>query len=169
MQRNYRKFGVCQSDGGFEPDLGSNQHQVYDLGQNRYLVLMVCRLAAYQAVTEWVVYESTSQEPKVLPVAYEDFDQGKVIPATNRVMTGYPSFDPKTQGVTNFQKFRGPGDCGILRAIALTVKHWCCKSFASGIATQRSHSQSQRNFPSYFLARSRRKNRRFWMGQSYPP
>jgi hypothetical protein len=113
VRRNYQRFKVCQSDGDFVPDLDNNEHQVYGLGQNRYLVLVVCRLAAYQAVTEWVLYEPSAGEPRVMPVPYEDFADGRVTAAADRVMVGLPSFDPMTQVVTNFQKFRGPGDCGI--------------------------------------------------------
>ncbi len=97
------ELGLCEND----TDLAQNlkYSDVYAKGESQYLVSVLCYMAAYQGVYEFVTVD-TAQTP------YE-MNHSQVR------LAGFPTYDPARSIVTNGYKFNGPGSC-----IGNSRYHW---------------------------------------------
>lgn len=87
----------------------------------RRLVEVSCILGAYQGT--FMLYLVDADKKAVGPLAlhiYEDPGTGKPRPKRLTQILGTASFVPKTGVFTVFDKFRGPGDCGVFSTFKLT-------------------------------------------------
>lgn len=108
-----QKFGLC----GDHMDVGTSQSnsEVYQVGDQKYLVQLLCFMAAYQGSYQYVLYESSVNGIQVVPLSLSMFqtdDSGQLVRQDIEQVGGLPTFDPGTQKLTIFTKARGVGDCG---------------------------------------------------------
>ncbi|MBV5260310.1 DUF1176 domain-containing protein [Synechococcus moorigangaii CMS01] len=114
--KNRESLQLCQ-DFRFEPELTEVASNVYRVGENDYLVHLVCGSTAYQLLQDYFLYQKTTGQPNLtsLPITFFDRDQnGELIEETEMTMAGYSEYDPVTKTVNIFTKARGLGDCGSL-------------------------------------------------------
>jgi hypothetical protein len=114
--QNRESLGICKDNFRAEDGqkgIGSKAFQITD---KKYLVQIECFLAAYQGAFEYVLWIDESPKPRVIPLEFDSFREGKdgAKPSriTNRAIGGMPRFNLRSQTMTNFTKFRGLGDCG---------------------------------------------------------
>jgi hypothetical protein len=103
-------LGVCADV--MDEEMARDQSQIYALGNNQYLIEVMCFLAAYQGSYEYWLYEPASEAiaPLSFQVFYEDGDNWQSVQV--QTLGGLPTYDPAQQRLEIFTKFRGPGDCG---------------------------------------------------------
>lgn len=107
------KLGVCADEMNME--VSQSQSQVYQVGEQKYLVELLCFMAAYQGNYQYVLYESppTGVKATLLQLrVFEPDNTGQLISREIDELGGLPTFDPATQMLTVFTKARGVGDCG---------------------------------------------------------
>ncbi len=114
--QNRESLGVCKDNFRAEDGnrgMGSKAFQITD---KKYLVQIQCFLAAYQGAFEYVLWIDESPKPRVVPLEFDSFQEGKdgakPTRITDRAIAGMPRFNVRSQTMTNFTKFRGLGDCG---------------------------------------------------------
>jgi hypothetical protein len=106
-------LGACEY--GFMPDASKELSTVDPLGNNRYMVMLLCYTGAYQGSYSFVVYTASDTEPSVKLLSldvYEPDASGAYKPAKARAIGGLPTFDPGSQILNVYSKSRGLGDCG---------------------------------------------------------
>jgi hypothetical protein len=103
---------------GFDAaDSGYAGIEVDTLAPGRYLVGVVCARGAYQGYRIYYDYDETRQPPAARPLVFETRespDERSLVRTATRELWGLPTFDRQTRQLRVLNKFRGPGDCGIL-------------------------------------------------------
>ncbi|MBV8202605.1 MAG: DUF1176 domain-containing protein [Acidobacteria bacterium] len=103
---------------GFDAtDSGYSGVEVETLAPGRYLVGVVCARGAYQGSRVYFYYDATGQPAAARPLVFETRespDEGSLVRTTTRELWGLPTFDRQARRLQVLNKFRGPGDCGIL-------------------------------------------------------
>ena len=87
------------------------------LAPGRYLIGVVCTRGAYQGYRVYYYYDETRQPPAARALTFETRespDERSLVRTTTRELWGLPTFDRRTRQLRVLNKFRGPGDCGIL-------------------------------------------------------
>lgn len=114
--QNRESLGICKDefrDQDGQTGLGSRAFKITD---QKYLVQIQCFLAAYQGAFEYVLWVNDSPQPRVIPLEFDSFQEAKAGETPTRIssreIAGIPRFNPRSQILTNFTKFRGLGDCG---------------------------------------------------------
>jgi hypothetical protein len=106
----------CES--GFDAsDSGYGGIEVEMLAPGRYLIGVVCTRGAYQGYRMYYHYDETRQPPAARALVFETRespDERSLVRTTTRELWGLPAFDRRTRRLRVLNKFRGPGDCGIL-------------------------------------------------------
>ena len=93
----------------------------WKLPDGRRLVEVTCFRGAYQGVSMLYLVDSARKATGPLALrTYQDPGSGKLKPVTLTRVLGILAFTPKTGVLTIFEKFRGPGDCGIYSVYKLT-------------------------------------------------
>ena len=114
--QNRENLGVCKDNFRAEDGKRGMGSRVFQLSTTKYLVQIQCSLAAYQSVLEYVLWIDESPKPRVIPLEFDVFQEGKNGEKSKRVndraIVGIPRFNVRSQTITNFTKFRGVGDCG---------------------------------------------------------
>lgn len=88
--------------------------QFHQLEPKRYLVEVICFLAAYQTNMRFFYYDETKSPPFSTPLTFKIYDKvGKKISVRQvEEFGGFSEFDPQTKELVIDTKFRGLGDCG---------------------------------------------------------
>ncbi|MEI6728335.1 MAG: DUF1176 domain-containing protein [bacterium] len=84
--------------------------KVFKVNDNGFIVRIICNLSAYQG--NYLIYYYNSQDNKITLQNFEIYNYKKE-KSTASGLLGYPNFDEKTLILTNFEKYRGLGDCGL--------------------------------------------------------
>ncbi len=116
LMENQENLGLCQ-EFRFESELTEAASNVYRVGENEYLVHLVCGSTAYQLLQDYFLYQRDGDQFDLTPLPityfYQDADQ-QLIKETEVTRAGYSEYDPSTQTISIFTKGRGLGDCGSL-------------------------------------------------------
>jgi len=101
-----------QKEAGFD-DKGT-WLQFWELEPHKYLVKIICFLAAYQANQRYYYYDETQSPPVSAPLTLKVYDQvGKKLVAREIAeVGGFSEFDDRKKELVINSKFRGLGDCG---------------------------------------------------------
>ncbi len=114
--QNRESLGVCKDNFRVEDGQKGMGSKAFQITDKKYLVQIQCFLAAYQGAFEYVLWIDESPKPRVIPLEFDSFQEGKdgakPTRITDRVIAGMPRFNLRSQTMTNFTKFRGLGDCG---------------------------------------------------------
>lgn len=111
---NKDELTLCNND--FDQSLSLNSSSVYPLSNGQYLVEILCFFGAYQGNYQYFFYQSTSLNPKIELLSFQEFIQSNtndLIVQNNSNLGGIPDFDLNTKNLTIFRKYRGLGDCGV--------------------------------------------------------
>ena len=106
---------LCQNV-PFDPDLARKNAQVHALGDNQFLVTVVCGIREGQYIHENYRYE-TSTPPIVTPltVAFRKINtNGEITRTIGRTVEGAGQYDPTTQTLKITTLFDQLGDCGMV-------------------------------------------------------
>jgi len=98
-------------------DRGYGGIEVDTLAPGRYLIGVVCTRGAYQGYRVYYYYDETRQPPAARALTFETRespDERSLVRTTTRELWGLPTFDRRTRQLRVLNRFRGPGDCGIL-------------------------------------------------------
>ncbi|MEE3719958.1 DUF1176 domain-containing protein [Tumidithrix elongata RA019] len=108
--RDRDRFGICDSN--FNESDANRHSNIYNLGQDKYLVMVQCFLAAYQGSYALVLYNADTKEIRLLSL--DDFKQedSRILKTTTTQFAGLPKFNASTGILSNYAKSRGVGDCG---------------------------------------------------------
>ncbi|OLP20010.1 hypothetical protein BST81_02755 [Leptolyngbya sp. 'hensonii'] len=100
---------------GFQAESLKNS-QFFRVGDRKYVVQVMCFLAAYQGGYEYYLYTETSRgiRSKPLKVLFFDEDAGKRTRTYSNAIVGLPTYNSATRELVIFNKYRGIGDCGTL-------------------------------------------------------
>lgn len=112
---NAERLGICEDD--FNPEAAESESSLYQVGEGKYLVQLMCFMAAYQGAYEYLLLTQTPAglEAKPLTLArFEEDDAGELQKTDARSIGGLTEYDPEKQLLTVFTKYRGIGDCGSL-------------------------------------------------------
>ncbi|AFY69336.1 protein of unknown function DUF1176 [Thalassoporum mexicanum PCC 7367] len=116
IHKNIDSLGVCEY--GFTADSSKDLSTVDPLGNNRYMVQLLCFMGAYQGSYSFAIYSESASAGASVDIlsldVYEPDASGAVKPIKTRAIGGLPTFDPGSQILTVFSKGRGLGDCGSL-------------------------------------------------------
>lgn len=99
------------------PDKSLGGIEVYRLADGQYLVEVTCTLGAYQGYQLFYFYDETAQKPEAALLAFESResqDGDSLVETRVTEVWGEATFDESTKELRVFNRFRGPGDCGIL-------------------------------------------------------
>jgi hypothetical protein len=113
LYNNLNELGVCQGD--IDLEASRQGSEVYRVGEQTYLVQLMCFLAAYQGSYEYYLYRETASGIEVKPLTFTVFEpteSGQMRATQTRFVGGLPDYNPEQQRLTVFTKFRGLGDCG---------------------------------------------------------
>ncbi|WP_236612519.1 DUF1176 domain-containing protein [Picosynechococcus sp. NKBG15041c] len=113
---NQTSLGLCP-EFRFDAELTEAASNVYRVGENDYLVHLVCGSSAYQLLQDYFLYQKTTAQPDLTPLPVTYFYQnanGELTQETDTIMAGYSEYDPATKTISIFTKARGLGDCGSL-------------------------------------------------------
>lgn len=113
--QNRESLGICKEYFRAEDSKRGIGSKAFQISDNKYLVQIQCSLAAYQGSFEYVLWIDGSPKPRVIPLEFDVFQEGKDGEksklATYRTIAGTPRVNVRSQTITNFTKFRGVGDC----------------------------------------------------------
>ena len=113
---NRESLGVCKDNFRAEDGKRGMGSKAFQISDKKYLVQIQCFLAAYQGAFEYVLWIDDAPKPRVIPLDFDGFQEGKnggkPKRITDRSIAGAPRFNVRSQTLTNFTKFRGLGDCG---------------------------------------------------------
>ncbi|WP_099240063.1 DUF1176 domain-containing protein [Synechococcus sp. BDU 130192] len=116
LMENREELGLCQ-EFRFESELTEAASNVYRVGEDEYLVHLVCGSTAYQLLQNYFLYRRDEDQFDLTPLPityfYQDTDQ-QLIKETEVTRAGYSEYDPSSQTISIFTKGRGLGDCGSL-------------------------------------------------------
>ncbi|WP_414521329.1 hypothetical protein [Umezakia ovalisporum] len=90
-----KNLQVCNFE--FNPEAAKKLSQVYPGGINKYLVQLLCFMAAYQGAFTFLEVDTSEQELKIKSLKLE--------------MAGLPAYEPKTKILSNTYKLVGAGTC----------------------------------------------------------
>ncbi|HYP27265.1 MAG TPA: DUF1176 domain-containing protein [Blastocatellia bacterium] len=99
------------------PDKSLGGVEVHRLSDRQHLVAVTCTLGAYQGYQFYYFYDETGPEPAAKLLTFESResqDNDSLTETRTEEVWGQPTFDEKTKELKVFNRFRGPGDCGIL-------------------------------------------------------
>lgn len=99
------------------PDESLGGIEVHRLADGQYLVGVTCTLGAYQGYQLFYLYDEAAQSPGAAPLTFESReseDGDSLVVTRDAEVWGETTFDEKTKELRVFNRFRGPGDCGIL-------------------------------------------------------
>jgi Protein of unknown function (DUF1176) len=101
------------------PDPALGGVAFHALGNDRYLVEVVCTLGAYQGYQRYYLLDESAPQPMARALSFVAYEaSGKQGQPLTRVQTeevwGSPQFDAKSKRLSVMRKFRGSGDCGTL-------------------------------------------------------
>jgi len=101
------------------PDPALGGIAFHALGDERYLVEVVCTLGAYQGYQRYYLLDESGPQPTAWPLMFVAYEaSGKQGQTLKRIQTeevwGSPQFDASTKRLNVTHKFRGSGDCGTL-------------------------------------------------------
>ncbi|WP_448562624.1 DUF1176 domain-containing protein [Trichothermofontia sp.] len=108
-------LGICPD--GFDAAISPSGSIVYPIGDNQYLVQMMCFMAAYQGSYEYLIYTTTAGEPQVKALKLARFqagENGQLSMLEEQQVGGLPEYNPGQQQLTILTKFSGGGTCGSL-------------------------------------------------------
>lgn len=108
-------LNICPD--GFDAATSPSGSIVYPVGDNQYLVQMLCFMAAYQGSYEYLLYDKTTGEAQVkaLKLArFQEDENGQITRLEEQQVGGLPEYEPGRQQLTLFTKFTGAGTCGAL-------------------------------------------------------
>lgn len=108
-------LNICPD--GFDAAISPSGSIVYPVGDNQYLVQMLCFMASYQGSYEYLLYDKTTGEAQVkaLKLArFQEDENGQVALREEQQVGGLPEYEPGRQELTLFTKFTGAGTCGAL-------------------------------------------------------
>ncbi len=94
--------------------------EFFELSAKHYLVQVTCDLGAYQGTYSFLLLDESrvpSASKLLRFVNYEDSGEAGSIRLQKEEtaqLAGLPEFDAATKELRVFDKFRGPGDCGVL-------------------------------------------------------
>ncbi len=112
---NRESLGVCKDNFRAEEGKRGIGSKAFQISDKKYLVQIQCFLAAYQGAFEYVLWIDDAPKPRVIPLDFDSFQEGKngekPKRTTDRSIAGAPRFNVRSQTLTNFTKFRGVGDC----------------------------------------------------------
>ncbi len=114
--QNRESLGICK--GNFRAENGQKGmgSKAFQISDKKYLVQVMCFLAAYQGNFEYVLWIDEADKPRVVSLEFDSFQEPKEGEKPKRVtsksIAGLPRFNVRSQTMTNFTKFRGLGDCG---------------------------------------------------------
>lgn len=114
------ELGICPD--GFDAEASPNGSFVYPVGDNQYLVQMMCFMAAYQGSYEYLIYTKTADGPQVKALKLARFqtdEHGQLSRLEEQQVGGLPEYEPGKQQLTMFTKFSGMGTCGSLATYQL--------------------------------------------------
>jgi hypothetical protein len=105
-------------EGGFDAvDPGYGGVEVERLTPGRYLIGVVCARGAYQGSRIYYYYDidrPTSAATALTFETRESPDEKSLVRTKTRELWGLPEFDRRRRQLRVWNKFRGPGDCGLL-------------------------------------------------------
>ncbi len=114
--QNRESLGVCKDNFRAEDGQRGMGSKAFPISDKKYLVQVMCFLAAYQGNFEYVLWIDEAQKPRVVTLEFDSFQEPKEGEKPKRVtyrsIAGLPRFNVRSQTMTNFTKFRGVGDCG---------------------------------------------------------
>ncbi len=113
-------LGICSD--GFDAAVSPSGSIVYPVGDNQYLVQMMCFMAAYQGSYEYLLYDKTAGEAQVkaLKLArFQEDENGQIALLEEQQVGGLPEYEPGRQQLTLLTKFTGAGTCGALATYQL--------------------------------------------------
>jgi len=108
-------LGVC--DGDLDLSLSQEGSSVYPMGQQQYVVELLCFLGAYQGNYEYLLYRPTPDGADVKPLRlaiFEADEAGTLNQLDTRSIAGLPEYDPEQKVLTVMTKYRGLADCGAI-------------------------------------------------------
>ncbi len=114
------ELGICSD--GFDAEASPNGSIVYPVGDNQYLVQMMCFMAAYQGSYEYLIYTKTADGPQVKALKLARFqpdENGQLSRLEEQQVGGLPEYEPGKQQLTMLTKFSGMGTCGSLATYQL--------------------------------------------------
>ena len=96
------------------------QPRYHSLDAKQYLVEVGCTWAAYQG-TEVFFLLDTSGEPAAKLLVFASYqDNGRAIEkVTTAELPGSAEWDAKTRQLSVFERFSGPGDCGLFQVYSI--------------------------------------------------
>jgi Protein of unknown function (DUF1176) len=114
--QNRESLGVCKDNFRAEDGQRGMGSKAFQISDKKYLVQVMCFLAAYQGNFEYVLWIDEVEKPRVVPLQFDSFQEPKAGEKPQRVtyrsIAGLPRVNVRSQTMTNFTKFRGVGDCG---------------------------------------------------------
>lgn len=114
--QNRESLGICKDNFRSEDGKRGMGSKAFQISDKKYLVQVMCFLAAYQGNFEYVLWIDEAEKPRVVPLEFDSFQEPKAGEKpqriTDRSIAGLPRFNVRSQTMTNFTKFRGVGDCG---------------------------------------------------------
>ncbi len=99
------------------PDKNFGGIEVHGLSDRQYLVAVTCTLGAYQGYQLYYFYDETATGPAARLLTFESResqDNDSLTEIRTTEVWGQPTFDEGSKELKVFNRFRGPGDCGIL-------------------------------------------------------
>ena len=101
------------------PDATLGGVAFHALGDDLYLVEVVCTLGAYQGYQRYYLLDESGSQPIARALTFVTYEaSGKQGQLLKRVQTeelwGSPQFDANNKRLSVMNKFRGSGDCGTL-------------------------------------------------------
>ncbi|MGB7444538.1 MAG: DUF1176 domain-containing protein [Coleofasciculaceae cyanobacterium] len=112
---NAKRLGICEDN--FDPEAAETESSLYQVGEKKYLVQLMCFMAAYQGAYEYLLLTQTPNGLEAQPLTLTRFEEdstGKLQKTDARSIGGLTEYDPEKQLLTVFTKYRGIGDCGSL-------------------------------------------------------
>ncbi|MGK7928587.1 MAG: DUF1176 domain-containing protein [Spirulina sp.] len=109
------KLQLCEFE--FDRERSREVSQIYRVGEQKYVVELLCFMAAYQGNYEYYLIETKNSRLDIHPLMITVFNpnsSGEWTREENRDIAGLPSFDAETRILTLYSKGNGVGTCGSL-------------------------------------------------------